>query len=73
MKTTALEVLYEDRVLKPLGPVEGLSEHERAWVLICSKPMHQALPRLRGVLASDDAKIMRDVIALEFEKIEGEW
>ncbi|MFQ6094370.1 MAG: antitoxin family protein, partial [bacterium] len=36
--TRTVEVVYEDNVLKPLMPIEGLREHERVVVILCSHP-----------------------------------
>ena len=71
--TTTVEVLYEDHVLKPLGPSEGLREHERAWVLIHAQAGRDVLRRLVGTLSHEDAQAMQETLNREFEHIEGEW
>jgi predicted DNA-binding antitoxin AbrB/MazE fold protein len=41
-----IEVIYEDNVLKPLIPIDGLRKNERAWIVIYShsdKPLSEAL------------------------------
>lgn len=71
--TATVEVLFEDQVLKPLGPVEGIREHEKAWVLIRPLPSRDALRRLFGTLSPADAQSMRETIEREFENVEGPW
>ncbi len=71
--TTTVEVLYEDHVLKPLSPIEGLREHERTWVFIHAQAKRGVLRRLVGTLSHEDAKAMQETLDREFEHIEGEW
>ena len=71
--TTTVEVLFEDHVLKPLGPIEGIREHEKAWVLIRPSPSKDTLRRMFGTMSHADAQSMRETIAQEFEKVEGQW
>ena len=68
-----LEVIYEDNVLKPLTPIEGLQEHERVVVILCPHTGKEGLRKLAGTLTHEEADAMRKVINEEFEKIEGEW
>ena len=68
-----LEVIYEDNVLKPLAPIEGLQEHERVVVILCPRTGKEGLRKLVGTLTHEEADAMRKVINEEFEKIEGEW
>jgi len=37
--TQTVEVIYEDRVLKPLKPIEGFKEHEQVVVILCPHPI----------------------------------
>ena len=71
--TTSIEAVFEDKVLKPLKPIEGIREHERVWALIRPLPKRDVLKRLIGSLTSDEARNMREVMDREFEKVEGEW
>lgn len=71
--TTTVEVLFEDHVLKPLVPIEGMQEHERAWVMIRPLASKASLRRLFGTLSHADAQSMRETIDREFEKVEGQW
>lgn len=68
-----VEALYEDHVLKPLGDLTGLSEHERVWVVVCSRPRRDALRQLVGSLSPQEATAMRNTMEREFERVEGDW
>jgi len=68
-----IEVVYEDDVLKPLKPIDGLRKHERVWVILCPSPDKMALHEIVGTLTHAEAEEMRRLINKEFEKIEGEW
>ena len=68
-----VEVIYEDEVLKPLAPIEGLKKRERIWVILCPRPEKKALRELVGTLTHEEAEEMQRLIDEEFEKIEGEW
>ena len=71
--TRMVEVIYEDKVLKPVLPIEGLQEHGRAWVIICHPPQREALRQLAGTLTHEEAEEMQRLIDEEFEKVEGDW
>jgi predicted DNA-binding antitoxin AbrB/MazE fold protein len=71
--TRMIEVIYEDEVLKPLAPIEGLEKHEKTWVILCPRPNKKALRELVGTLTHEEAEQMQKLIDEEFEKIEGEW
>ena len=68
-----IEVVYEDNVLKPLEPIEGIKEHERVIAYLTRRPVKKGLHKLVGTLAHKEAKAMQKLIDEEFEKIEGEW
>jgi len=68
-----IEVIYEDDVLKPLTPIEGLRKNERALVIIYPKPDRKALHALVGTLTHEEAEEMRRLIDGEFERVESEW
>jgi predicted DNA-binding antitoxin AbrB/MazE fold protein len=68
-----IEVIYEDNVLKPLVPIEGLREHERVVIILCPHPSKEGLRKLAGTLTHEEASAMQKLIDEEFEKIEGEW
>jgi predicted DNA-binding antitoxin AbrB/MazE fold protein len=67
-----IEVIYEDSVLKPIIPIEGLQEHERVLVILCPRTNKDELRKLAGTLSHEEAESMRKLIDEEFEKIEGE-
>jgi len=71
--TQMIEVIYEDEVLKPLIPIEGLRKHDRTWVILCPRPEKKILHELVGTLTHEEAEEMQKLIGGEFEKIEGEW
>ena len=71
--TKAIEVVYEDNVFKPLGPVEGLKEHERLVAIFSPRPVKKGLRDVAGTMTHDEAMAMQKLIDEEFEKIEGEW
>lgn len=71
--TKAIEVVYEDNVFKPLGPVEGLKEHERMMAIFSPYPVKKGLRDIAGTMTHEEARAMQKLIDEEFEKIEGEW
>jgi predicted DNA-binding antitoxin AbrB/MazE fold protein len=71
--TRAIQFVYEDNVLKPLEPIEGINEHERVIALLSPLPVKKGLRELIGTLTHDEAEAMQKVIEEEFEKIEGKW
>lgn len=68
-----VEVVYEDNVLKPIGPIGGIKEHERVLVILCPHPSKKGLRELVGTLTHEEAEAMQKLIDEEFERIEGEW
>ena len=71
--TKMIEAIYEDNVLKPLKPIDGLRKNEKVWVLLYPSPNKKVLHELIGTLSHTEAEEMRSLIDKEFEKIEGEW
>lgn len=71
--TRTVEVVYEDNVLKPLEPIEGIKEHERVIAILSPRPVKKGLRELAGTLTHDEAEAMQKLVDEEFEKIEGEW
>ena len=68
-----LEVIFEDGVLKPIGAIRVLNEHERATVYLYPKVPSKNIAALHGTLSKEDADQMEKIIEQEFERIEGEW
>ncbi len=71
--TKAIEVVYENNVFKPLGPVDGIEEHERMVAIFCRCPVKNGLRNLAGTITHDEARVMQKCIDEEFESIEGNW
>lgn len=71
--TITIEVVYEDKVLKPLEPMKDLKEHERMVAILSPRPVKKGLREIAGTLTHDEAEAMQKLIDEEFEKIEGEW
>ncbi len=71
--TRTVEVVYEDDVLKPLEPIEGIKEHERVIAILSPRPVKKGLRELAGTLTHDEAEAMQKLVDEEFEKIDGEW
>lgn len=67
----AIEVIYENNVFKPLGPVEGIEEHERMVAIFSRRPAKKSLRKLVGTMTHDEARAMEKCIDGEFEKVEG--
>lgn len=71
--TKTIEVVYENKVFKPIGPVNGLKEHDRMVAILARRPNKKGLRDLAGTLTHDEARAMQELIASEFETIEGSW
>lgn len=71
--TRAIEVVYENNVFKPLGPVEGIEEHARMVAIFSRRPDRKGLRNLAGTITHVDSRAMQKCIDEEFEKIEGNW
>ena len=71
--TKTIEVVYEDNVFKPIGPVKGFREHDRMVASFTRRPDKKGLQELAGTLTHDEAREMQNLIDTEFETIEGTW
>ena len=75
--TTTIEAIYENGVLRPVTPIQGVAEHQRLKVTIedtSSVPIHPALQNCFGILPDDEANRMIRDIDEEFEKVDpNEW
>ena len=60
-------------VFRPLSPVEGISEHERATVLLAPRGGQDRLADLDWSLTPEEADAMAKAVESEFEKVEGDW
>jgi predicted DNA-binding antitoxin AbrB/MazE fold protein len=54
--TRTIEVIYEQNVLKPTEYIEGIKEHERVAVILCSHPTKKGLRELAGTLTHEGRK-----------------
>lgn len=68
-----VEVVFEDGVLKPLGKISVVREHERATAHLYPKNRTGEVSALFGTLGAENADQMQKIIDDEFERIEGEW
>jgi len=71
--TKAIEVIYEKNVFKPLGPVDGIEEHERMVAIFFERPVKNGLRNLAGTITHEEARATQKCIDEEFESIEGNW
>ncbi len=71
--TRTVEAIYEDKVLKPLSPLEGLQDHQRVEISVYVPPPKEGLSKLIGTLSAQEAEEMKATIAREFERIDNEW
>jgi predicted DNA-binding antitoxin AbrB/MazE fold protein len=65
----SLEATYENGVLKPRRPIEGLSEHEIVAVTI-QRISRRPFDGWEGGISNEDATVMRRVIDEEFEQVD---
>ncbi len=68
-----IQVIYEDNVLKPLIPIEGMKSNEIAWIFLYPSSEKTKLNELIGTLTKEEAEEMQSCIDKEFSHIEGEW
>jgi predicted DNA-binding antitoxin AbrB/MazE fold protein len=72
--TRTLEALYEDGVLKPLEPLEGLDDLSRVRLVLELVDVSHPLAACVGILPDEDAQEMERIIEDEFERIDpDEW
>ena len=70
-----VEAIYENGILRPLKPLEGIAEHRRVKVTVeVEEPVRHPLADCVGILPNEDAQQMRRIIEDEFEKVDPrEW
>lgn len=72
--TRTLEALYEDGVLKPLEPLEGLEDLSRVRLVLELNDESHPLASCVGILPDEDAEEMQRIIEDEFERVDpDEW
>lgn len=70
-----VEAVYENGVLRPLEPLEGVGEHCRVKVTVETvEPPRHPLADCIGILPTEDAEQMQHIIESEFEEVNlNEW
>ena len=69
--TRSIEALYEERILRPLEPLEGLADNSRVRLTIeLGDDLARPLASYVGTLPDEDAQEMLRIIEEEFERIE---
>lgn len=73
--TRTIEALYENGVLRPLEPLEGVAEHSRVKLIVELKERSlHPLSDCIGILPDEDAQEMLRIIEDEFERVDAdEW
>jgi AF2212-like protein len=69
MKET-LEAVCEDGVFKPLSVPSGIAEHGRVTLTVTDMIAPGSLADLHGLMPSDDADEMREIVAREFGSVD---
>lgn len=71
--TRKVEALYEDGVLRPLEPLEGVAEHSHVTITfeLRERGIHP-FAGLIGTMPDDDATEMMEIINDEFERVDAE-
>lgn len=71
--TRTVQALYENGVLRPLEPLEGVAEHSRVQVTVeLEERRRHPLADCVGTLPDDDAEEMLRIIEEEFERVDAE-
>jgi len=69
-----IHAIYENGILRPLEPLEGIPEKSEVELTIQSPPSPPDLKDLFGTLPKEDADEMKKIIEEEFEKVDlNEW
>ena len=70
-----IEAIYENGVLRPLQPLNGITEHARLKVTVeVEEPQPHPLADCMGIMPDEDAEEMLRIIEDEFGKVNmDEW
>lgn len=71
--TQKVPAIYENKVFKPLKPVEGLDEHQKVEITVHSQPPKRPLSAMAGTISVEEAEELSRLIEDEFEHTDGEW
>ena len=70
MPPQTIEAVYENGVLRPLRPLQGIAENDRVTVTVTTTGGAGSLQACVGTLPDADAREMRAIIESEFEQVE---
>jgi predicted DNA-binding antitoxin AbrB/MazE fold protein len=71
--TRRIEALYEEGLLRPLEPLDGVAEHSRLTITLELKDRGvHPLAELVGTMPDEDAEEMMQIINEEFERVDAE-
>lgn len=65
-----IHAIYENGILRPLEPLEGIPEKSEVEFTIQSPSSYPDLKDLFGTLPKEDADEMKKIIEEEFEKVD---
>jgi predicted DNA-binding antitoxin AbrB/MazE fold protein len=72
--TKTIEAVYENGILRPVEPLEGIENHRRVTITVHAPEGGRPLDGWVGGLSDEDAARMRQVIEEEFEQVNpDEW
>ena len=72
--TISVDAIYVNGVLRPLAPIEGLSDNVRVRLLIEEQKTTQSLLRHCGTVPDADTREIADIIEREFEQVDpNDW
>jgi predicted DNA-binding antitoxin AbrB/MazE fold protein len=64
--TQTVDAIYEDGILRPIQPLEGIAEHCKVKVTIEVGERIYSLAECVGILPDEDAEEMRNIIEADF-------
>ncbi len=73
--TQTIDAIYEDGILRPIQPLEGVAERSRVRLTVeVAQPAVHPLADCFGILPDEDAQEMLRIIEEEFERVNpDEW
>lgn len=67
--TTTIEAIYENGVLRPVKPLQGVPEHSVVHLTINESSKPHPLANCIGIMPDEDANEIRRIINDEFSKV----